>query len=295
LWMAALILSSAHILLSLAFYLTYSTIDAPNFSISILFSIGAYQSFIIAKIMNLPVYLSIPLSVTTGFLVNSIIYLLLIKPIVKRNTNKVLLVLATIGLSIALTSMIQATAIRIRDVYGIYAYVFLLKNHDFRLFGIPGVFIVSSIIVFLVSLVWRHVLQYTIYGACFRAILENKELALIQGVNIERSWLIVWGVSGSLACLSGAFIPFWYSFSAGNGTMIINAVIAASFLGGLKNPRGFFIGGLISGVLEIMITFYGVEVLGMWFGDYRPLIPIVIIAFVFCFRPQGILGVRNEG
>jgi len=293
LWMAALILSSAHILLSLAFYLTYSTIDAPNFSISLLFSIGAYQSFIIAKIMNLPVYLSVPLGIATGFLVNSIIYLLLIKPILKRNTNKVLLVLATIGLSIALTSLIKATAIRIRDVYGIGAYVFLLKQHDFRLFGIPGVFIVSSIIVFLVSLVWRHVLQYTIYGACFRAILENQELAQVQGINIERSWLIVWGVSGSLACLSGVFIPLWYTFSAGTGPMIINAVITASFLGGIKNSRGFFIGGLISGVLEILITFYGVEKLGVWFGDYRPLIPIIIIVLVFSFRPQGILGVRN--
>ncbi len=257
-------------------------------------AIGAYQSFIIVNIMNLPVYLGLPLGIITGFLINSIIYIAIIKPLTDKHGNKVMLTLATLGLSIALTGLIQVTAHRMREIYGLYSFAFLLKMYDFSLFGTPGVFIISSVTAFLVYMIWRHIYRNTESGLNYRAILENPELAQIQGINIDRTWLFVWGFSGSLACLAGSLSPLWYSISTNSGTQIITAVIAASLLGGLKNSRGFFIGGLMVGVFEIMITWCGMENLGMWFGEYRPFIPMVIIVLVLGFRPQGLFGSINE-
>jgi len=292
--MAALTLTSMHIILSLAFSITYSTIDAPNFSIGTLMTIGAYQSFILSRIMNIPVYLSLPLALVFGFLLNSGIYLFVIKPLIDRNRSQVLITLSTLGLSLLITGFVQVFVYWLRDFSGIYTFTFLLKNKDFNIGSIPGVFIISSLSAFLVYFGWRHVYWRTQAGIVYRAILENPELANVQGVNIERTWLYVWGLSGSLACLTGAIIPLWFSVSASAGTMMITAIIAASVLGGLKNPRGFFIGGLITGVSEIMLTAFGQERLGVWVGMYRPLIPIAILVLVLRFRPQGLLGLNND-
>ena len=46
----------------------------------------------------------------------------------------------------------------------------------------------------------------------------------------------------------------WFSVSSNAGIQIITPVIAASILGGLKNPKGAFLGGLVVGVSEIMLT-----------------------------------------
>ncbi len=294
LWMASLILASAYIILALAFTLTFSTIDAPNFSIGTIMTIGAYQSFILSRIMTLPAYLNLPLSIITGFLINSIIYLTIIKPLTNRNRSQVLLTLATLGLSIALTGLMQAVVYWLRETYEIYSAVFLLKMYDYSLWGIPGVFLTSSIVCFVVYFSLRHYFRYTRVGIGHRAILENPELAQIQGIDIQRTWLLVWGLSGSLACLVGAFIPLWFSFSVTSGTQLITAIIAASLLGGIRSPRGFFLGGLITGVLEIIITKVGMARFGLWLGDYRPIIPMIILVLVLFFKPEGILGLKDQ-
>jgi branched-chain amino acid transport system permease protein len=124
--------------------------------------------------------------------------------------------------------------------------------------------------------------------------MENPELAQIQGINIQNTWLLVWGVSGSLTCLSGALVPLWFSFTVASGTQIITPVIAASLLGGIRSPRGFFLGGLVTGVLEIIIITGGMANFGNWFGEYRPIIVMVILYLVLLFRPEGLLGFKNQ-
>ena len=218
LWMAALVLASVHILLSLAFSITTSTTDAPNFSIGPLMTVGAYQSFILANIMHIPVYLSLPLALVLGFLFNSGIYLLIIKPLINMQRSNELITLATLALSITLTGLIQILAYRLRDIFKICTFVFLLKKYDFYIGSVPGVFIVSDFIVFLVYLIWRHIYLNTKLGISYRAILENSCLAQVQGINLENIWLKMWGLSGSLAFLAGAVIPLWYSVSTMAGT-----------------------------------------------------------------------------
>ena len=291
---SALILASLHILLALAFTLTYQTTKTPNFSIGQIMAIGAYQSFTLTRIMNIPVYLNLPIALVIGFIVNSCIYLLIIKPLKERERNPVMITLASLGVSIALEGLIRVYAYWIREISGVYSFSFLLKQYDFNRGNIPGVFFVSSLVAFITYILWRHVYSQTSIGLRYRAAIENPQLAAIQGINIEKNWLLIWGVSGSLACLAGAMCPIWFSVSSIVGTQIITAIITASILGGLGNHRGFFIGGLILGFLEIMITTRAQMMYGTWIGEYRPFIPIMIMALILMYRPQGLLGSKDD-
>ena len=125
-------------------------------------------------------------------------------------------------------------------------------------------------------------------------IHANSCLAQVQGINLENIWLKMWGLSGSLAFLAGAVIPLWYRVSTVAGTQLITPVIAASLLGGLRNPKGAFLGGLVVGVSEIMITTFCVEKLGNWIGEYRPFVSIIILVLVLSFRPEGLLGLKSQ-
>ena len=102
----------------------------------------------------------------------------------------------------------------------------------------------------------------------------------------------MWGLSGSLAFLGGAICPLWFSVSSTAGIQIITPVIAASILGGLKNPKGAFLGGLVVGVSEILLTAFSQEKFGVWIGEYRPFIPMIILVLVLFFRPEGLLGFK---
>ena len=165
-----------------------------------------------------------------------------------------------------------------------------MKEFDFKIGSIPGVFLVSTGISIITYITWRHIYSDTHFGSEYRAIRENPELAMVQGINPERIWLIIWGVSGSLACLAGSFICLWYKSTPLMGPWIMTPIFAASLLGGLDDHRGFFIGGLIVGLADIMLTTWGQEKLGTWFGDYRLFIAMTIMILVLYFKPQGLFG-----
>jgi len=290
LWMAAITYAASIILLSLGFSLTYQSTKAPNFTIGPIMAIGSYVAYTTARVWNIPVYLGSPLALILGFMVSSVIYMLVIKPLVKRKRDPVLITLALIGLGEVLTGLTRIYAIWIQEVIHFWAATVLLKEYDFFIGSVPGVFLVFSAIAFLTYILWSRIYSGNSFGSAYRATVENPELVMVQGLNPDRVWLLVWGFSGGLACLSGYLSPLWFKSTPLMGPYIMTTIIAASLLGGLYNRRGYFIGGLILGIADIMLTVWGQEKLGVWVGEYRPLVSMVILVLVLRFRPQGLLG-----
>lgn len=288
--MAAFIYATSLILLSLGFTTTYNSTRAPNYTIGPIMAMGSYTAFTISRILQFPAYLGLPAAFILGIMVSAAIYKLVIQPMKRWNRSDVLITLSSIGVSIVLTGFIEIFAFCVNTEIHIYSVSFLLKEKDFIIGNIPGVFLVSSITAALTYLLWRYTFSKTTFGYKYRVIKENSELSMIQGIDPERVWLLVWGLSGGLAAFSGALSCLWFKATPLMGPWIMTPIIAASLLGGLDNHRGFFIGGLIVGLAEIMLTSLGQAIVGVWVGEYRPLISISILVLVLMFRPQGIMG-----
>ena len=60
--------------------------------------------------------------------------------------------------------------------------------------------------------------------------------------------------------------------------------LAGGILGGVGNLVHSMIDGLLLGVLELSMVFVGV-----WVGEYRPIIPILVLALVLYFAPEGLI------
>jgi branched-subunit amino acid ABC-type transport system permease component len=289
--MAALVYASSLILLALSFTLTYTYTRVPNYTIGPVMAIGGYIGFTNTKLLGYPVYLGLPIAFIACSILSSIIYTTIIQPLIRRKRSEILITLATLGVGLALTGLLEVYAFWVKDTLDLWAVSFLLKEYDFHVGVVPGVFLVSSFMVFSLAVSTRYV-RKTSFGVSYRALLENYILFQVQGLNPERYLVIYWGFAGGFAGLTGALMSLWFKTTPVMGIWIMTPILAASLVGGFDNLKGAFIGGLFVGFSDIVLTILGQSVFGVWFGAYRPLLSVGFLVLFLLFRPQGILGMR---
>lgn len=288
--MAALVFASELTLLSIGFTLTYLTSKIPNFAHGTYAGVGIYVSYTFAKILGISPYLGFPMAFLIGGLFSVIIYLVVIKVLTDMGGGAIVLTISTLAIQIFLTAIIQIYAYYLREKYSTYTMQFLLKEFDFELAGFPGIFVVSISMTVGLVIVLHYMLTRTKMGIAMRATAEDPELASVLGININKIQLFSWFLTGGLACLAGAMIPLWFQSSPASGAMMITSIMAGSLLGGFDSIYGSVIGGVIVGMSEIMLTTWGQALIGVWVGEYRPMIPMIFLVIVLMIEPDGLQG-----
>lgn len=292
--MAALVFASELTLLSIGFTLTYLTSKIPNFAHGTYAGIGIYVSYTFAKILGISPYLGFPLAFLIGGIFSVIIYLVVIKVLTDMGGGAIVLTISTLAIQIFLTALIQIYAYYLREKYSTYTMAFLLKEFDFRVGDFPGIFIVSISMTIGLVLTLHYMLTRTKMGIAMRATAEDPELASVLGININRIQLFSWFLTGGLACLAGAMIPLWFQSSPMTGALMITSIMAGSLLGGFDSIYGSVIGGVIVGISEIMLTVWGQKYIGVWVGEYRPMIPMIFLVIVLMIEPDGLQGAYTK-
>ncbi len=293
-WMAALVFASELTLLSIGFTLTYLTAKVPNFAHGTYAGVGIYVSYTFAKIWNLSPYYGFPVSFIVGGLVSVIIYKLVIGVLTQMGGGAIVLTISTLAIQIFLTAIIQIYAYYLRDRFSTYAMAFLLKENDFSFADFPGIFIVSMTLTISLVIALHYMLTRTKIGVAMRATAEDPELASVLGININQIQLFSWFLTGGLACLAGAMIPLWFQSTPQSGAAIITSIMAGSLLGGFDSIYGSVIGGAIVGMSEILLTTWGQALIGVWVGEYRPIIPMIFLVAVLLIEPRGLQGAWDK-
>jgi len=292
--MAALVFASELTLLSIGFTLTYLTSKIPNFAHGTYAGIGIYVSYTFSKILNISPYLGFPLAFIVGGIFSVIIYLVVIKVLTNMGGGAIVLTISTLAIQIFLTALIQIYAFWLRERYSTYTMAFLLKDADFELAGFPGIFIVSISMTIALVIALHFMLTKTKMGVAMRATAEDPELASVLGININQIQLFSWFLTGGLACLAGAMIPLWFQSTPSSGAMMITSIMAGSLLGGFDSIYGSVIGGAIVGMSEIMLTTWGSALIGVWVGEYRPMVPMIFLVIVLMIEPDGLQGAYTK-
>jgi branched-subunit amino acid ABC-type transport system permease component len=239
-------------------------------------------------------YIGFPIAFVLGGVVSVIIYLVIIKVLTRIGGGDIVLTIATLAIQIFMTALLFIYAYWIRTISGLYTVGFLLKENDFRLFDMPGIFTVASSICIVTVILLHYMLTRTKTGIAMRATAEDTELAAVLGIDINRIQIFSWFLTGGLAALAGAMIPMWFSSTPSTGSAMITSIMAASLLGGFENIYGAIIGGVGIGLSEILLSFWGQRVFGAWVGEYRPIIPMVVLVAVLLIEPRGLGGIYNR-
>ena len=293
---------SVYALIALGYTLVYGILFMINFAHGEVFMAGAFTAFFVADafarsgflnenaIVGLTIVLLVAMlvSMTVAVLLERIAY----RPL--RRAPRLVPLITAIGASLVLQYSF-------RGLYGssvrAYPDVDILKG-SWQVLGIPilktEALVIVSAVVLMVAL--YYFVQRTRTGRSMRAVSEDKEVAALMGINVDRVIVTTFAIGGLLAGAAGVLyallfkqVFFLMGFLPG-----IKAFTAA-VLGGIGNIAGAMLGGLSLGVLEqvgpnLFLTGVGVPAP----NQLRDVIAFSMLVLVLIFRPSGILG-RREG
>ena len=230
--------------------------------------------------------ISSPLAVVAGVLVSAaatITVALLLDWIVyrpMRDRGGIPLLIASIGVALALRSTIQF-------VYGSRTRgITDTEGLGLEPFGIPiNLHQVTLVIVSFVLMVALHLLlQRTKLGKAMRAMADNKDLAMVTGIPTERIVRMTWVIGAGLAGVAGFLLVLERGTMDYNlGWFLLLFIFAAVILGGIGSIYGAIAGGLVMGFVQ--------EVSLIWLSsDFNAVAAFVVMIIVLLYRPEGIFS-----
>jgi branched-chain amino acid transport system permease protein len=276
-----LVLAVASVGLSLVFAVTGLT----NFAHGELVTFGALAAFFFSvSVFDLPLPVATVLAVVLGGLFGATQELVLFRPLRKRRSGTVSLIVVTIGLGLFLRNLyLVLFEGRPRPYvdYTIQTNVDLgpisLRPKDFWIMAICVVALVGVAVV----------LQKTRLGMSLRAVADLKDLAEASGIDVNRVILYTWIGCGGLAALGGVFFGISDTVQSDLGFNLLLLMFAAVVLGGLGTAYGPMVGAIIIGVTSQVSTY--------WISTkYRIAVALAVLIIAVILRPQGILGRRER-
>jgi branched-chain amino acid transport system permease protein len=239
-------------------------------------------------------YIGYPFAFIIGGAVSVIIYMLVINVLTRMGGGAIVLTISTLAIQIFLGALIQIYAYYLLMRFGSYTQIFMLKDWDFSIGDFPGIFIVSIGLTTVSVVLLHYMLTRTKIGVAMRATAEDPELASVLGININQIQIFSWFLTGGLACVAGAMIPLWFQATTTSGSAIITSIMAGSLLGGFESVYGAVVGGFLVGLSEVMLTTWAQQIIGVWVGEYRPLVPMIFLVAVLLIEPNGLQGAYNK-
>jgi len=289
----AIVFTSLLIMLSTGLTLTYMTTKVPNFAHGNLAAINIYLNLIMVKLFNFNPYLGLIPAFLFGALLSLTLYLLVLKPLLDKGASYVILMIATIAYDMILFSIINILADYLSRVHKIVARLFQLREWGYgvEIFSQPSIFIVAPLIAALMVALLHAFLNKTRLGIAMKASIDNPSLAEIVGINVNFTYAISWFISGGLAGMAGALLPLHMTCNPDTGIRLLVSIFAASIVGGFANIYGALLGGCLIGLAEVLGTGYLAMRLGVWVVNYRPIIPLIIMALTLLLAPRGLTGI----
>jgi len=124
-------------------------------------------------------------------------------------------------------------------------------------------------------------LKLTRLGKAIRATSQNKDGAIVVGVDIQRIYIVTFAIGSACAGVAGAIISPLFPVSNDIGDLFIVTAFVIVCLGGMGNAMGALVGGMIIGMAESVGTLFIP-------GGQKQLITFTILIVILLFRPQGL-------
>ncbi|MFO1150561.1 MAG: branched-chain amino acid ABC transporter permease [Alsobacter sp.] len=194
------------------------------------------------------------------------------------------LVISTIALSIFMKEAVK-------EFYSAQAQPFpaLVEAGDVSILGMPVS--VQSLVILAVAVATVAGLQVmlngTRLGRAMQATAQNRTVARILGIRVERMILLTFVINGVLVAIASILISPIYLAKFTNGESLGLAAFIAAIVGGFNQVRGAIAGGLLLGVIDNLSAAY-------ISAQYRGALPLFVLIAMILFRPQGLLGRAEE-
>lgn len=270
-------------LCAVGFSLIWGTMKLLNFAHGTFYMLGAYFTWWILSLFNLPPLLSLLLSVGIVFLIAIGFMSGLISPLIGKHEWEEKALVITLGLSVIFeNSVLLIAGAKWRAVPSFVEGQISLIGINFRFQNI----LILTLSILIMIAFWA-LLKFTIIGKSLRAAAQNKEAASLYGINVKRIYLLTFGLSCSLIAVAGGFLaPILYIYpTVGGHPFLMSFVIV--IIGGLGSFKGSIFSGFLVGILRSIC-------ISLVSATWADMIIFVIMIFVLIIKPTGLFGIEEE-
>jgi len=270
---SALVYACLFSIMAMGLTLTYMTTKVPNFAFGDFVTLGIYSAYSMVRVYNSSAYVGGVVGFVIGAVASAIMYLGILRPLARRGSSLVSLMIATFGVDIGFVGVFGVYTDYLQYNLGHGDAVQFYALPDFSLFGYAGVVFVAPLSVIAIVLAVYLLFTRTKFGVAMRAAVENPPLARVLGINVDMVTTISWMLAGGFAGFAGALLTLFLPAGTATGSNLIVEIFSSSVLGGLNSIFGAAVGGLIIGGSEILVTLG----LGLGFGAIGAIIIAAIL------------------
>ncbi|MCA1647962.1 MAG: branched-chain amino acid ABC transporter permease [Chloroflexi bacterium] len=277
-----LLLGGVYVLLATGLTLVGGVIKIFNFGHGALLMLGAYISYWVFTLWGVDPYVSILVSGPLMFGVGYAIQRYAINPVLNAPEHNLLLITLGIGLFLENAALFlwSPDYRTVRPAYS--GATFLLGD---LVITLPRLY--ASLFALLITLLLYALIRFTDLGKAMRAAGQDREGAMLQGINIRRVYAITFGLGAACAGVGGSLISPFSVLSPGMGELYLLTLFVVIILGGLGSFLGVLVGGLLVGIAESMGALY-------LSSATKQVMPFVLFILILLFRPSGLFGARRD-
>jgi branched-chain amino acid transport system permease protein len=285
-------LGSIYGLIAIGYTMVFGIIGMVNFAHGDVFMLSAFIALMVFLIVT--TWLGIA-SVTIALICMLIVGMILTgawnwaiekvayRPL--RGSFRLAPLISAIGVSITLSNFVQvAQDPRNKPIPPIVRDVFTVYQGPTSSVTISLKQIIIVLLTSALLAVFWYVVQKTPLGRAQRACEQDRKMAALVGVDVDRTISLTFVMGAALAAVAGTmFLMFYGVVNFADGFSPGIKAFTAAVLGGIGSLPGAVLGGILIGLIEALWSAY-------FSTDYKDVAAFSILAIVLIFLPQGILG-----
>jgi len=284
-------LGSIYGLIAIGYTMVYGIIGMINFAHGDIYMIGAFNALIAFLVLGvlgvtwvplsllLVLVLAVVVTAVYGWTVERVAY----RPL--RGSTRLAPLLSAIGMSILLENYVQLLqGARNKPMTNMLSGGFRLMSQDG--FNVEVRYLQIGIVALTIVLMvgFTLLITRTALGRAQRATEQDRRMAALLGVNVDRTISLTFVIGAALAAVAGMMVLLYYGqIDFFIGFLVGIKAFTAAVLGGIGSLPGAMLGGLLIGLIEVMWS-------GYFSVDYKDVAAFGILVTVLIFRPTGLLG-----
>ncbi len=275
-----LFLGGIYGLIAIGLTLPFGVLDIPNFAHGEFVMLAMYATFFLWATLGLDPILSLPVVIPLFFMVGLLVYHVILRRLFAVNASTPARLLAFAGLSIFLLNLAM---FKWGTIHLVLKTGYWKSTLDLGPFIIRVPLLISFIGSIVLSLLVMAFLDKTYTGKALMATAQDPDAAVLMGINTKWMYMVCFGLGIALAAGAAPFLStFQIIFPTVGGNLTLIAFVIV-IMGGLGSVSGAYIGGLVIGVIESVISLILTPELA-WVAIF------IFFVIILLYKPKGFFG-----
>lgn len=279
---SSLALGSIYALIAMGYSLIYKASGLMTFVQGDIMTLGAFMGLTFYRIMGLPFFLSVILTMICAFFFGMVLEKGVIRKLLNKNVMAIYIILATIAISYIIQNGAQI-------IWGsrveYFPSVFSVTSIKILGASVTPESIMCFIVAMVTMFIFHLFMSKTRMGTAMRAASMDGDAAESCGINVSFTAGLTWGIASAIAAVAGILIGPMYGVYVTLGANIGRKGFSSAVIGGYGNMYGAMLGGLILGICETMAA-------GYISSSLKNLTAYILLILFLFIRPTGIFNER---